>query len=144
MGRYVSSPDADKAALIAIIAGATDLLTTNAASDQAIIWARALQHLLGDRAEMIGFDFDDNPTAHVAVLAGGHDFLLVDDDRFLVDGWLLRDGNNPADRVVFDLYDSDDARLADRLYGDRDAWRLSDAPIPSFSDDEDRPRPMQL
>lgn len=81
-------------------------------------WAR---ELLG-RGEVWGFYDDDNPGTATGELAGGHDFLLVD-DRWIVDLW-SKFVACISDRAVFDLQAESDALDILRLIGDRNKWVL--------------------
>ena len=82
-------------------------------------WAAYVLRVLGGRAQMFGFDDEQNPESSIADDYGGHDFAVVD-GRFIVDGWLMNvDGGK---RAVFDLQDPDQEAEIKRLYGDRANW----------------------
>lgn len=75
---------------------------------------------LADRlgGEVVGYFSDDNPTAELGSIEGGHDFVLVD-GRYIVDWWAKDIGY--AKRRVYDV--SKDKGIISKLYGDPAAWK---------------------
>ena len=88
-------------------------------------WAHYVRRVLGDRAQIFGFDQDENPASQIAQECGGHDFAVVD-ERYIVDGW-IKNVDHLSQRAVFDLDDPDQADEIRRYYGDRSAWGRGDA-----------------
>jgi hypothetical protein len=76
--------------------------------------------------EVRGYYHDDNPTAGVGEVEGGHDFAITS-DRFLVDPWLFHYYAQPP---VLDLTIAIDRSEALKRYGPEECWSCVDAPRP--------------
>lgn len=84
-------------------------------------WARYIRRVLGDRARIYGYFADDNPGTVIGDIAGGHDFVIVD-ERYLVDPWAcLVEYIEGAG--VLDLLDTNDKVRIQELYGDTSLWQ---------------------
>lgn len=69
-------------------------------------------------AEIVGYHLEDNPTATVGAVEGGHDFLLLG-GRYIVDFWQKEvwDSEHP---LLLDVID--DFEQVCRLYGNPHHW----------------------
>jgi len=76
--------------------------------------AQELQAILGGK--IYGYHHDDNPTAEVGEVEGGHDFLVV--DGWIVDWWLKEYWSKKG---IYHL--RDDAAEVRKLYGDFKKWQ---------------------
>lgn len=88
-------------------------------------WAHYVRRVLGDRAEIYGFDDESNPTSLIAQESGGHDFAVVD-GRYIVDGW-AKNVEQHIRCAVLDLDNPEHAAKIVELYGDRSKWDRGDA-----------------
>jgi hypothetical protein len=81
--------------------------------------ARWLRHHFFPQAKIMGYSIDDNPTALLGTIEGGHDFLLVD-DRYLIDFWPRRtiDRSYP---IAYDLCTQ--PSLVHHYYGNPATWQ---------------------
>lgn len=70
---------------------------------------------------VVGYRTADNPSAVVPKYVDGHDFALIA-KRFVVDYWACHVAEE-IDRPVFDLNDTDEAKLVRRYYGKQSAWQ---------------------
>jgi len=75
---------------------------------------------------VVGYHHDDNPDAALGAVEGGHDFLLVDEGRFIVDVWAC-DFDGRSATGVHDRHAPDEARTIAMLYGDLRRW----SPVPN-------------
>jgi hypothetical protein len=69
-------------------------------------------------AQVHGYHHEDNPTAVVGEVEGGHDFVVVD-DRWLVDWW-AKDTYQMRD--LYDMKSQVDMEEVLKLYGDPGKW----------------------
>lgn len=51
-------------------------------------FAAMIKRKVGSRIKIFGFSGDENPTAGILELHGGHDFAVLD-ERFIIDPWLV-------------------------------------------------------
>lgn len=74
------------------------------------------------RGAVYGYHSDDNPTAELGQLEGGHDFAFID-DRFIVDWWAtVYPACEPAHPGILDLHNPRHAAWAARWYGPSERW----------------------
>jgi hypothetical protein len=76
--------------------------------------------------EVRGYYHDDNMTAGVGEVEGGHDFAITS-DRFLVDPWLF---HYYEQSPVLDLTIATDRCEALKRYGPEERWSRDDPPHP--------------
>lgn len=101
--------------------GSHDIFPDGENLDNATAYARYVRRALGARAAIYGFWEEDNPTARISSLTGGHDFAIVD-DRYIVDAYVPLHRQLTDGQAVFDLSDASDRKLIDHLYGDVATW----------------------
>jgi hypothetical protein len=90
--------------------------------DHATAHCGACARIIADRfgGEVRGYWHEDNPTARVGEVEGGHDFAVTE-DRFLVDPWLFQ---YYCDSPVLDLDVPADRAEAAARYGPEEKWEL--------------------
>jgi hypothetical protein len=83
-------------------------------------WARYARRFHGRSVKLYGFLEEENEASHIAAMAFGHDFAVLN-NRYLIDGW-ARQVSGYASRSVFDL--ENDRHLAEviHLYGEPAHW----------------------
>ncbi|MBN2162452.1 MAG: hypothetical protein JW713_05875 [Pontiellaceae bacterium] len=74
--------------------------------------------------QVVGYSSEDNPSAKVGNVEGGHDFALIA-GRYIADPWYKNVWDNSAPEVL-DLQNDVDAAIAKELYGDQSAWKILD------------------
>lgn len=69
-------------------------------------------------AVIMGYHHDNNPTAEIGEVEGGHDFLILD-GRYIIDFWYRSTYENDSP-ILLDM--EKDQSLVSRYYGDPATW----------------------